>query len=667
MVDAPTNRIIAVDCSGSMYSELPKLRQHLKNKLPTMVQPQDTLSIVWFSSRGQYGVLFEGVKIDTLQDLSKINSAIDRFLVPTGLTGFKEPLEEVLEMSKRLGGDCTLSFMTDGFDNQWSKPQIMKACADLGDKMSAITFVEYGYYADHSMIVDMAEEVGGSVVLSENFSKYSEELDASMKASVSGKKIKLTKITAPFVIGNTPDTFVIAKPDAVGTVTLPANTRSYSILEGTGSVDNLNVDGADMADAAYAVSALILRGQGDAAMEIAALIGDEPLYKQVENSFSKQDFAISVALANSYAAGKRKLFEAGRKTNLIPDPGAYNVLTLLMDLSATEGNTLNLSHPDFEYNSIGDSRVTAVDDNGFKPVFTDNPGDVMADIMSLSFNEDRPNVSILVKRDGVVTVPENDLGFKGSVDSFVWRNYAIVKDGIVNMKKLPVVLTKKTYDHLAAQGVALEPFKVNKTMVIDLVGLPIINRNMAQPGTARELFDMYFDVYVLKTKQKVLGSLIEKPAFGKGFTEKYGAEGAAFLKNLGISEGGFSPKTVKGETIDAYVSKVLEVKMAGLSTIPKVADVAEALKKGKPLTPSLKIMSDVIDALAGVTDYESVLKGTKIEIKTLMNEIVKVKFGIILGKKMPSDVTNPEETSQEIDFGLGKLTKCSFILADKEI
>lgn len=667
-VEVPTNRIIVVDCSGSMGSELPKLRLHLKNKLPTMIQPQDTLSIIWFSGKNQCGILFEAIKIDTLQDLSKINASIDRFLVPTGLTGFKQPLEEVLALATRTSGDCTLSFMTDGYDNQWKRSEILDACANLSKELSSVTFVEYGYYADHKMIMEMAEEVGGSVVLSENFTQYSESLDAALKSNVSGKKIKLTKITASYVIGNLLDGFVIAKPDAIGTVTLPANTVSYSYFEGSGDLDEIPQDSIDNKDVAFAVSALIMRGEADTAVQLASLIGDVALYNQVQNSFSKQDYAVSVELANAIGSGKKELFaDEPRKLNMIPDENSYNVLTMLMDLAEQDGNYLDLSHPDFAYNPIGPKMDVAEVGEGFKPVFKDKTKDVKAEIAALKFDEDRPNVSILVKRHGTVSLPVNDHGFGESIDSFIWRNYTIVKDGIVNVRKLPVVLSKATHDLFTQLGVVTEPFKVNQTYVIDTKAYPIINRAMATPVTSTELFSDCFKLFVLRTKQKVLGSKIVKPEFGDKFGALYGEDGAKFLKELGIGEGGFAPKKVKGESMDAYIAKTLEVKLAGMSSIPAVEAVEKAIASGKTLTPSQKVMSDVIDSIFGVADLVTELKVVKAQIRELLNKIIMTKFGVILGKKWFTDMANVEDNTREIDFHVGKLIKCQVLLEDKEV
>ena len=84
----PVHHVLVLDCSGSMYSDLPLIREQLKSKLPTLLGEDDTITLIWFSGRGECGILFEAVK-PTLKDLADINRAIDRWLRPVGLTGFK--------------------------------------------------------------------------------------------------------------------------------------------------------------------------------------------------------------------------------------------------------------------------------------------------------------------------------------------------------------------------------------------------------------------------------------------------------------------------------------------------------------------------------------------------------------------------------------------------
>ena len=133
--NVPVHRIVVIDCSGSMGSSLPKIRTALKNKIPTMVQPEDRLSIVWFSGKNEYGVLMEAVQVSTLTDLSTINKSIDRYLTTVGLTAFVQPLEEVVELTKRHPMTTSMFFMSDGADNSYSKKDILRAAGALANSV----------------------------------------------------------------------------------------------------------------------------------------------------------------------------------------------------------------------------------------------------------------------------------------------------------------------------------------------------------------------------------------------------------------------------------------------------------------------------------------------------------------------------------------------------
>ena len=76
------DHVFCIDVSGSMSGELPKLRDHLKNKVVKMVQPGDTLSLVWFSGKGQHGTLLTEQAIKGLLDVKEVHDLIDRFLHP---------------------------------------------------------------------------------------------------------------------------------------------------------------------------------------------------------------------------------------------------------------------------------------------------------------------------------------------------------------------------------------------------------------------------------------------------------------------------------------------------------------------------------------------------------------------------------------------------------
>jgi hypothetical protein len=636
------------------------------------------LTVIWFSGRGQFGTLFEGVEISTAQDLASVHSAIDRFLVPVGLTGFKDPLEDVIRLAKQNPDmPMSMSFMTDGGENVSSKQAVLDVCNKLSDFIDSATFVEYGYYADHKMLMSMAEEVGAEIVQAEDFQGYTDSLDAALQGKSMGKRIVINGVTAEFVVGSQPTGFVIVKPSTNGDVTLPSNVTAYSYIDEGNLSDFIDNNGAfeidSPKDAAYVVSALIQRGMSIEAMAVAASIGEVEIFKSVENAFSKQDYAVAVETANMYGSGKKVLYSTTPKqNNLLPDANAYNVLTLLMDLASQPGNYLDLSHPDFKYNPIGRKREVVADANGFVPKFSDKADRVLAEITSLKFDEDRPNISILVKREGTVSLPKNDFGFGESIESFIWRNYAIVRDGIINVRKLPVVLSKATHDLLTANGAITTPFKINQTVVIDTKQFPVINRAMVdEVWTAKKMFQVNFSMYEMQTRFKILGTMFEKAEFAPAFAAQYGDEATAFLKEYGVTPGGFSAKTIKGEESDPYMAKALEIKLSGLSSIPAIELVKKAIADGKKLTPSQQVVANQLKIIEGMKiddkDYEAEYKLVRNLVRNIRNEIVMAKFGIILGKKWFPDFASMEENTMELDFGLGKPIKCQAILADVEV
>ena len=119
--------------------------------------------------------------------------------------------------------------------------------------------------------------------------------------------------------------------------------------------------------------------------------------------------------------------------------------------------------------------------------------------------------------------------------------------------------------------------------------------------------------------------------------------------------------------MDSYIAKVLEVKLSGLSTIPKIEDVEKAVKDNKNLTPSQSIMAKAIKEVAKVKDIEAELKKVKDQIRQLMDEIVVIKFGIIIGKRWFVDMESLDDNTREVGFGLDKLVKCQAVMSDKEV
>lgn len=648
------NHLAVIDCSGSMSGELGRIRDQLKRRLPTLLGPEDTFSLIWFSGRGESGVLLEAEPVATLKDLQKVNQALDRWLRPVGLTGFKEPLEKAADLAEKLsknGKPVALFFMSDGCDNQWGQGEILKAVEKAGGKVASATFVEYGYYADRPTLTRMAEKCGGSLIFAEGFDAYGPQFEAAMQRRPAGGKRVRLRIEGDAVGG-----FVYAL--AQGELTTYAVEGGYAeVPEGT-TVHYLAPTGGkpaagkpadEVLGPLYAALSLYAgRMQSEVVLALLGALGDVALVEEFGGCFGKQRYSAFQENAKKAALGQGR-YDKGYKANAIPPEDAFTVLDLLTLLAEDDGNRVLLDHPDFRYRRIGRASVDAQENlskdeqaevdrltaemakagkdakkvaelaaqiaaiSGKAPGLKFVP-DVVTDgypITNLVYNEERPNVSIQVRKTGRVDLSErlpteiNAAGVNAQFDTFIFRAYTIVKDGIVNVDALPVRVTRETADKL---GKLLPPEArpVKLTMTdqwvegtIRLDKLPVVNRQMIKEASATTLFQMEWDLTKARATQKVIkGYRDERKPEGKTsglFEAKYGKDAALWLKEQGITDySGFNPKTTQAEAVDFYMSRELAVSLKGFSSLPTLAKAKEAKAKGGKVTPSNQVMFEAI-------------------------------------------------------------------------
>lgn len=754
-VELPTNHIAVIDCSGSMSWDLPKIREQLKKKLPKLLKEQDTISIIWFSGRREFGTLLEAEPVATLTDLQSVNQAIDRWLRPVCLTGFKEPIEEAGKLIGRIAKKAaknsiySLFFMSDGCDNQWGRQEILKAVEGVSDKLSAATFVEYGYYADRPLLTQMAEKAGGTLIFSEDFDSYAPLFEGAIQKKLSGAPrievdIKGDAING-FVYTATNDELVTYGIEG-GTVKVPEDTRSLWYLAPTvvgkegRTLDKIAADAAsttkdskDVAAVGVAYAALSLYSQRMKADVVLALLkatGDVQFINQFATCFGKQRYSEFMDATKAAAFNPDKWFADGRDPKLIPPDDAFTVLDLLRVLADDDDNYVLLDSKDFKYSKIGrgridSSEVLSADEQkevaeltaqmaGIKDAkkvkeLSDKIAAIMSkkgpalkfeaekqpngySISSLTLNETRPNVSFLVRKTGKVDIssriPAGDktlAKLPKVFDSFIFRNYTVVKDGLINMERLPVRLTGGTVRALRAQGLPMIAIsdpegetagstvaRVKKAandrpvnVVFDLRQLPIINRKMVKEVSAQTLFEKEYELCQARAAQKVYNSYKKArfPRESKGFVDQYGKEAADWLKEQGITDySGFNPKSVQAEAKDFYMGKELKVSLKGLSSLPSLKEASDKITKGK-ITPSVALMAPAIEEVEkflnpgngkNVEDkeFETWLNAKAIEAKNkvrgLLFELAQIKFSIVVGQTWPCEFNSLDENSLDI-------------------
>lgn len=642
----PVNHILVIDCSGSMCYDLPKIRQQLHNKLPVMVNENDTVSLVWFSGKGQFGKLADKVKVHDLNDLEHLNQAIDKWLKPMGCTGFVDPLQVVREISsaKELvqdDGVYSMMFLTDGCDNQWTHDEIIQSVKELADLVVSAVFVEYGYYCNHRLLEEMAENVGGSLVFAEDFDQYDPVFDNVIsRNNLGGRKVEVP-------VDNPMYGLVYSLSDE-GAVTYQVEDEHVRVPEYVDSIyyfTNEEQKGETDLKALYqGLAILVTRRQSGFIRECLAEVGDVRIFNQFSNCIGKQkmyDFQKTLVEASN---DETKRFVEGRQDNLKVNPDAFTVVDLLDLLSSCD---CRVELTKMKYNRIGRmaehsselndrerkelqealenaktlDEVQAIQDKiklvtASKKKLEFKWNETAHPIKDVKWNETRPNISMLFKIDGMLELP-NDAPevLPKPFPTFIFRNYTIVRDGLINIEELPVYIrNKKAFEYLKEKGVVQGNYDPDVLHIINLRAIPLINEKMVQPTSARHYLALEYNLMKYKAGQKVmeayLNELVPKER-SQGVKDKYGDEAAEYLKAIGVTDGGYSPQTVLAEAKDSYVASELVVKFKGISTIPSW----NAYQKKVSVAAKLNAADHLLE------NYDKICKAKKEELST--SEFVK--------------------------------------------
>lgn len=663
------HHIIVIDVSGSMYSALDSLRTHLKNKLSTLVNENDTVSILWFSGKGQYGVIFEGVAVRTLSDLSKIHNAIDKWLQPVGLTGFKEPIDEVVSLIGRLKKTApnhlvNFFFMTDGYDNQWTQNQIISSIEELSAHVDNSVFVEFGWGCNRPLMTKMAEASGGSLLFSEHFEEYETVFNQEIGRTLSGGKKVVVKLENShkfdYAFSFTEDNIISYSINENGEVFVPETTGEVFYFSDSGSETVTSVFDIDTY---VGLSTLSQRMLANEIFTVLGAMGDVYLVNRFVNSFSKQDY--TDFQNECFAQGRQPLirFKNGIDKNAVPKEDAFTILDVLAILSYDDENLIYPRHKEFGYNRIGSGSKQRDDTIKFEYKHGAEKGYPISGIV---FNESRPNVSIRICYQGHVNLPEKRSEFPKlpeKIDTFIYRNYTIIRDGIVNTRKLPVSLTQKTIDVLRDAGIVGD-VKEGELFVLDLSSVPVINRKMVKSVNAKETFTKVFELEKLKARQKVFKFYRDQvtPKKSEGYSIIYGEDAADWLKEIGITDySGFNPPSDSIPFNDVYTSTEFNISVKGLSSLPSVNDVLKKIDAKKKLTLRESLLEGPINEVTSFinsqntddpviteaivkTWLETSSKAAIQKVRDLNTALSQVKFSVVVGHVWFNDLPVGEES-----------------------
>jgi len=504
----------------------------------------------------------------------------------------------------------------------------------------SITFIEYGFYADRDLLSKMADAVNGVHIFAEGVVNYEAVIEDAVRgvARVQNVAVNVNKRAKHAVYIYNGQIRIAQAED--GVVNVPEDVdRVHSIVPSDVVAKQLSEEHLFLI-LFYAAKT----SNTELVWKCLTALGDVALVEQYQNAFTKQELSKFEESVQNAVFNVDARYVDGKDLAAVPNKNAPTVIDLLKTLAECEGASIVTQSPDWSYNRIG--RGTSVE--SALPSFHPSPMSFIS-LKGLVFNAKRPNVSIQTTLQGRVEVPVNDVGVPSFVPSFITRNYTVIKDGIRNMNKLPVMFK-------LADAAKLEQFKHEVIegevsgsdgkcyWVFDLSKTPVINRNMVETVELNTFVNRVERIESLKARLKVVSFLIEEKggttAKIAGLVNQYGEEGAKWLSSIGVRDYGFSPVgTTSTEATDEYESIQVVYKIKGASSLPAIKAVRDKVSAGKNLNFADNLIKAALD-VCGAMDMESleVAKGifTK-EKRYLEAELANDVYTLVLGRQWFGD------------------------------
>lgn len=613
------HRIFCIDCSGSMSSSLPDIQTQLRNKISSLLRPEDFMSLIWFSGRGQFGAIFEHYSVKNVLDLTNIHQSICQYLRPVGSTGFVEPIRLVKTLIDRYPDDTSqVYFLTDGCENSWPKEECRQAFAPLNGHPTVL--VEYGYSCDREMLRQLSEECNGVQIFNEDFPSFEQSFAQFMNNRVDiNRRVIQTDSPVVFLDPDTGD--VVKKSPQNGKVSIPSSVTEAWILD---QDQNQNQDEKEESPRELYVelSALLASREHQKVQTLLPRLGDKFVTRLYGSTFSKQDTSRLIEhIKQCIHHPSENAFKEGVDHNYLAPDDSFTVLRLLQILEADKATKFYPFHSEFQYSRV--ARKSNDSENRFLPNKSLGCGVVLV------YHSSRANVSMQC------VVYGHSLDEDGNVKADqTYRTFTVVKDGIKHVSALPVSMSQETFNLLQSEGCipAGVAYEKNKVYVVDLTHLPVVNRKFVRDSevSVQEFAQKHIRVLELKSALKYLKK--RKVEF-----EEKGDEKDEEIESSSSSSSYSRSKPDDSVVRDFYTAPELHVKVAKCSTIPTVND---------------KLIAK-LDGNGVLTLSESLMKPIHVELNA------------VSGNKLEWITTKMEELNHRVRFLVGSLeqAKMAFLIA----
>lgn len=625
------HHIHVIDRSGSMYRDIVPLVEQVKDTFKLMGS-DDIVSLVWFSSEGQYRTLVKGAK--NTPELIKLMDTLKSTL---GCTCFSDPINEVKEIVNELhtlNPNISVTLFTDGEavcsrGKEAEERRTIEIVKTFADKIIAFNTVGYSCYYNQNFLKELASlSEFGVFVHSSQISEYS-DIFMNNFTRISGAKLEKSDLIYPDdVVGIYLNRkFVKMETSAIHLTRLDKNKNQFFLIsdkdfdfEYNGEFFNskkitIEAQAPTITNFMYSWAyGLYYNGYRKSSLDVLATIGDKALIDSHLASFTFDESAEhQKKLETAALSTSRRLMDGKAKPNYLPAKDAFCVMDLMHLLATNMAYYMPFHKLADDYERIGKKTEEAV--SYFK--YSDEP--VTTPFSEFVYNKDKANLSIRNKIKGVVILNSkaaDKVNLPHEIESHIYRNHTFIKDGRVNIKKAVVLMPEHLYETIQAKKKICELLKVDKEFVtkfskeqgmkyvltiVNFNKLPVINALYNESVTADILFNLVSDMQRYEYRQKCINYYLDKfqenaTAAQKkvGIFEGKTAEQIQVLTEHGLeksgSYSGVNNTTTPAADCDFYMARSFEFSFKGMKAIPKVED-AITIPAGKKPTPVIELMN----------------------------------------------------------------------------
>lgn len=594
-VNKSTNYFLVLDNSGSMSYSIKDLKETI-HAIKDMISAQDTVSLAYFSSYNDFSWIFKGASLHSM-DISKL---IDAKIYARGLTCFNQVMADLSKTVDDVvlltsNDNCVFYFMSDGYPNDRSpESELFKLCSTVSSKFVTTNIIGYSNYYNRTVLLKMAELMGGTFTHVNNGREMKE---ANVEVFKSGKKVEIVPVERKYdmvwqVLGNEVRGLTQKSDNSVELLT--ENEAENTLY----AVDMSELDTIEVTDPKFVYSWAYLLSQRNKANLGVSLLnrsGDTKSATMLRKAFT--------------VAGKgvaENALKESMKSEVIPNTNAPNLLQLDTFLDNIENGSYFLDVGESIFNRI--TREGNYLNNVDFRTSNGNPR-----IVGIVRNENRPNISFQTVREGEITkILDEEL--KRRVDEYnieaekpitlpikasTFKNYAFVANGDFNFTKLVVS------EHDEKEAIAKLTIYPNEDIEIF--------KNSDEPIYAKDFVQKLKALIVAKAESSVLNFLIKEqadsvPAESDLRAIRYGSDAVEILKAMGLdSQMRYSSpqgSNVRADDADYLPFLSFKAYIAGASTI-NAKDAWKVIASGKKLNKPAEICQPVF------TKYRDLEKSVK--------------------------------------------------------